>query len=128
MTRLQRLIALLLPLLMLICCGGPSDGPGSSGETPAVTNTLDWTAETERGVYGYLIYRSESRDGPFVRINETIVRVPDDEAERHEYTWVDYDVEPGKLYHYYLDAVSTKGIKQRFSGILSRETPRKGDG
>ena len=128
MKRLERLLAPVLLLLFLASCGGPGDPPGTSAEIPGVTNTLNWTAETERGVYGYLVYRAENRDGPFLRVNEAIVRVPDDELERHEYTWVDSDVEPGKIYHYYLDAVSAQGVKQRFSGILSRETPRKGDG
>lgn len=124
MNGLDRLLGLLLFLVIATSCGGPSGPPATS--TPS--NTLEWTAETERGVYGYLIYRSENRDGPFTRINTTIVRVPDDREQRHAYTWVDSDVEPGTLYYYYLDAVSMQGVKQRFTGVLSRETPRKGNG
>ena len=127
MSGTARAFGLLVLTVLAPSCGTP-DGPTVPGEASGVANTLSWTAESEQGVYGYLVYRAEERDGPFLRVNETIVRVPADEAERHEYTWVDSDVEPGKVYHYYLDAVSTEGVKQRFSGILSRETPRKADG
>jgi hypothetical protein len=85
------------------------------------TATLKWRAASEIGVYGYLIYRAEDRAGPFQRVNETIVRVPADGASEHSYTYTDDDVVPGQTYFYYLDAVSTQGVKQRFSGILSKE-------
>ena len=89
-------------------------------------NTLSWTAATEIGIYGYLIYRSGDRAGPYLRVNPEIVHVPDDGAEQHSYTWVDKDVEPGKTYYYYLDVVTVGGIKNRFSGIISRTTPEAG--
>lgn len=86
-------------------------------------NTLSWTAATEAGVYGYLVYRSEDRAGPYLRVNPEIVHVPEDGAEQHSYTWVDENVEPGRTYYYYLDVVTVGGIKNRFSGIISRTTP-----
>ena len=90
-----------------------------SGE-PA-SSTLKWRAASEAGIYGYLIYRAEDRVGPFQRVNQAIVRVPADGAEEHRYAYVDDDLVPGQTYYYYLDAVSTGGVKQRFSGILSKE-------
>jgi hypothetical protein len=82
---------------------------------------LHWQSQREQGVYGYLIYRAESRSGPFVRINRETVRVPDDGQPAHPYRYVDRAVEPGKTYFYYVDTVSLGGKKQGFSGVLSRQ-------
>lgn len=107
-----------LTLLLAVSLGCP----GNDGDHTA-RNTLNWQAATEEGLFGYLVYRSENRDGPFRRTNEQIIRVPADRLDQHDYSWVDGDVESGKTYYYYLDAVSVTGIKQRFSGIIDRTTP-----
>jgi len=89
--------------------------------------TLKWQAKQESQVYGYLIYRAEKREGPFLRINQAIVhaRAADDESVQ-SYVYVDRDVEPGKTYYYYLDTVGNDGKKARFSGVISKTvSPRR---
>lgn len=103
--------------LTLAGCGG------GAGDADAPRNTLNWQAATEQGVFGYLVYRSENREGPFRRINDRIVRVPVDVLDRHAYSFVDDNVESGKTYYYYLDVVLVTGVKQRFSGIIDKTTP-----
>jgi hypothetical protein len=111
--------------LLCVAFAAATIGCGEGEAPPAATpgNTLSWTAGEERGVHGYLIYRALDRSGPFRRINDAIVRVPNDGVDPHRYTYVDEQVEPGVTYYYYLDVVSEAGIKQRFSGIISRTTP-----
>ncbi len=121
MNRVRHLTWVSIPALCLLAfaCGG---GDVGESEGPQVSNTLNWSAATEKGVYGYLIYRSENRAGPFRRINAEIVRVPVDGAESHGYTYDDGDVLPGRTYHYYLDVVAETGVKQRFSGVVTKTT------
>jgi hypothetical protein len=120
------MLALAVALTATLACEpAPEPLPGASGDATAKdgpTNTLKWTAATEQGVYGYLVYRSTEREGPFLRQNERIVRVPADGAATHGYEWADRNVEPGRTYYYYLVVVSEAGIKQRFSGIIARTT------
>ena len=96
--------------------------PTAEPERPRVT--LRWKAREQGMTYGYVVYRSERRAGPFVRRNEAIVRVPDAAAGVHDYVWVDEAVTPGATYFYYIDAVSTGGVKERLSGVVEkRVTP-----
>jgi len=124
--RLARVGALLL--VLLAGCSGHTGAPGDGApgeEQPR--NALTWTAGNEGGAFGYLVYRSDRREGPYRRVNERIVRVPWDGAAEHRYRWVDQRVEPGRTYYYYLDVVSENGIKQRFSGVISRTPPDADD-
>lgn len=82
--------------------------------------TLRWKAADANGNYGYLVYRSASRLGPYVRINAEIVMTPKDGAKEHEYVFEDLKVEPGATYYYYLDTIDTAGVKKRFSGVLPK--------
>ena len=92
--------------------------PTVEPERPRVT--LRWKAREQGMTYGYLVYRSERRAGPFVRRSEAIVRVPDTAAGVHDYVWVDEAVKPGVTYFYYIDAVSTGGVKERLSGVVEK--------
>ena len=83
---------------------------------------LEWSAAREDGVYGYLIYRAERREGPFRRLNLDIVHArPDGPGGVSSYRYVDADVEPGRTYYYYLDTLTMSGLKQRLSGVISRQ-------
>jgi fibronectin type 3 domain-containing protein len=97
----------------------PSPTP-AAGSLPEVV--LQWTARSEEGVYGYLVYRSHRREGPYRRINPEIIHA------RHapppatsSYRFVDAEVESGRTYYYYLDTVSNGGLKQRLSGVITKE-------
>ena len=100
----------------------PTAVPATSG--PSIT--LTWSARNQSSLYGYLIYRAERRQGPFLRVNDDIVRVDekatDETASR--YRWVDTTVAPGVTYYYYLDTVSLQGRKSRFSGVLKKTAPQ----
>lgn len=93
--------------------------------SPAESITLKWTARNENSVYGYLIYRADRRQGPFMRINTEIVHVEkpaiDDASSSYEY--VDATVIPGSTYFYYLDTISKGGLKTRFSGVIKKTAP-----
>lgn len=92
----------------------------------AASTTLSWKVAEEAKVYGYIVYRSDHRDGPFQRLNRQIVRVKDaerDDAGQSRYRYVDAQVESGKTYYYFIDAISVQGRKQRLSGVKSRTIP-----
>ena len=118
----QRHASLLAAVAFALCfasCSTPESGDAIDA-SPPLSNTLNWTARPERGIYGYLVYRSDDRAGPFRRIDASVVRVPADGLDKHSYTFSDEDVTAGVTYYYYLDVVSDAGLKQRFSGIISR--------
>lgn len=95
------------------------------GATPG--NTLTWKVTDEKGVFGYIVYRSEQRSGPFLRISREIVRkndVPVSDATAGRYRFEDKDVEPGRSYHYFIDVISVHGLKQRLTGVQTRRVDK----
>ena len=95
------------------------------------TPVLHWTSKDEKGVYGYIIYRSASADGPFLRVNKRIVpavrpkpsvsgeaaKLPAD--SRYEYE--DSSANPAKTYYYSIDAVSRTGLSKQLTRPSRRE-------
>jgi hypothetical protein len=93
---------------------------GRPGERRA---RLTWEAHQEKDAYGYLVYRSATREGPFRRINPEILRVSTG-PEPHVYTYVDEQVEPGHTYYYYLETMGRGGTKARLSGVMAKVIPK----
>lgn len=66
---------------------------------------IEWETETEIDTAGFNIYRSETEDGEYVRINEQIIPSQSDAVAGAAYLYVDSDVEPGKTYYYRLEDI-----------------------
>ena len=115
-------------VLGLIASDAAPAGPVSAALPPmgalvegAAPVRLSWKARNEDGLYGYLVYRADRPAGPFRRDGRSIIRtveVPDGVVAEHEF--LDSDVEVGRTYYYYLDALERSGRKRRLSGILAR--------
>ena len=92
---------------------------GRPGERRA---RLVWNATQEDQTYGYLVYRAERREGPFLRANAQVVPVGTGPAPG-AYAYEDATVEPGRSYFYYLESVSKGGTKTRLSGVVTKIIP-----
>lgn len=64
-------------------------------------------------IMGYNVYRSETKDGEYARLNTSVIR-PED-AEQNA-TYLDTTVEPGKTYYYSYTAVMTDFSESHASG------------
>jgi hypothetical protein len=123
--------AVSLMAAVLLAAGlAPPLPAGDAAPRPAPTATaaasaevvLEWSARNEEGVYGYLVYRSLRREGPYRRINADIIHARHVPAPAiSSYRFVDREVETGRTYYYYLDSVSQSGLKQRLSGVIEKE-------
>lgn len=91
----------------------PADPAPTAAAKPIV---LRWQARQQRDVYGYIVYRATRREGPYLRASADIVP----KRLNGSYVWRDRGLEPGVTYFYYVDAVSTGGLKTRFSGVLQK--------
>jgi len=78
--------------------------------TPAPgTVLLEWTTESEVNLAGFNIYRSESPDGPYVKLNETLIPASPDPVTGGSYSYTDSGAEPGVTYYYKLEDVELDG-------------------
>lgn len=110
----------------------PAEPEGEeSVERPA--NHLRWTTATEHENFGYDVYRAESEDGPFERINKDPILGAGTTDEPTSYEFVDSDIDPYQTYWYYLESISMTGVKERFTPIfrkkakLSRDETEEGE-
>lgn len=76
-------------------------------------NKIFWEAESQQGNLGWNIYRTETKDGEPVKINGELIKGAGTTSNPIKYSFIDKDVEKGKVYYYYLEDISFSGEKQR---------------
>ena len=89
----------------------PLAGTGVSGTGHSVT--LSWKASTTQ-VSGYNVYRATNSNGPFSKLNSTLITSTN---------YVDTVVVSGSTYYYYVTAVDSKGIESSPSNHVSATVP-----
>lgn len=105
-SRLMRSLILVAALFSL----PPLAEAQQSAPTPVVgTVIVEWTTESEVNLAGFNIYRSENRDGPYVKLNDTLIPASPDPVTGGSYTYTDSTAEPGVIYYYQLEDVELDG-------------------
>lgn len=87
---------------------------------PQQAITVEWTTESEMNTAGFLLYRSESPDGPFERITAELIPASPDPVLGGHYVYTDTDVLPGRVYFYQLEDVEFDGTGTRHGPIEAR--------
>jgi hypothetical protein len=70
---------------------------------------VDWETASELDTAGFNLYRSEQAEGPFERINPSLIPASPDPLVGGEYSYTDREVEVGRVYYYRLEEVETSG-------------------
>ena len=96
----------------------PSPSPTGSPSPAPLANTLKWSTASEVDNFGYDVYRSEKEDGPFVRINAKPIPGAGTLDEPRFYQYVDADIDPTKGYYYYVESISLKGVREKFTPVI----------
>ncbi len=84
--------------------------------------TLQWKTASEIDNAGFNIYRAESPEGDYVKINDTLIIGQGSSMQGTIYEFVDRNVQNRKTYYYKLQDVDVEG-KSTFNGPVST-TPR----
>lgn len=78
--------------------------------TPAVSVVLvEWTTESEVDMAGFNLYRSDSPDGPYVKVNTAFIPGASDPLLGGKYAYTDTNVVAGQTYYYKLEDVELDG-------------------
>lgn len=103
--------------VLLFSCSIMQEKAGSKNETSKMMGeiVLHWISEPERGYYGFNVYRGESRDGKYIKINKDIIHAAEATGTSQEYVYVDQPLEIGKVYYYYIESVSFAGAKEEIT-------------
>ena len=75
---------------------------------------VEWETATELNTAGFHLYRSQSPDDDFIRINESLIPSEGDASSGASYTFTDKQVTPGELYYYVLEEVEYDASTNRY--------------
>lgn len=99
------------------------EAPAEAAEQEVFQNTIRWSTASEIDNFGYDVWRSESADGPFERLNPEIIEGAGTSDEPTHYSYIDATIDPYTTYFYYVEAVSMAGVRERFTPI-GRAAPK----
>ena len=102
--------------------GSPPTAVGLTGfdATPTEGSILvTWETAMEINNVGFNLYRGETFDGPYIKLNESLIPSQSPgSSDGAEYVWLDEAVEAGVTYYYKLEDVEVGG-KSTFHGPIS---------
>jgi RHS repeat-associated protein len=81
-----------------------------------------WSTETEISNAGFNLYRSESENGEFKKLNATIIPAEGSSVRGASYTFTDTDVQNRKSYYYRLEDIDLDGTSTMHGPVSA--TPR----
>ena len=70
---------------------------------------VEWTTESEVDLAGFNLYRSNSPDGPYVKVNTALIPGASDSLLGGQYAYTDTNVVAGRTYYYKLEDVELDG-------------------
>ena len=76
---------------------------------------IEWTTASELDNAGFNILRSQSKEGPYVKVNPALITGAGTTSERHAYIYRDSGVQPNIVYFYQIEDVSFSGVRQRLA-------------
>ncbi len=79
---------------------------------------LNWTTASEINTAGFNIYRSDSKDGPWTRINPQIIPSASEKVMGGKYRYEDTTTQSGKTYYYQLEDVEFNGTKVTHNPVV----------
>jgi hypothetical protein len=104
-----------------------ADDPATGDEAEPIKNTLRWTTASEVDNFGFDIYRGTAEEGPFERITERPIPGAGTVDEPTDYVYDDLAIDEGVAYYYYVESISTDGVRERFSPVFRAPPKHRGE-
>jgi hypothetical protein len=70
---------------------------------------IQWSTESEIENAGFNLYRSESENGEYTKINSTLIAAEGNSIQGASYQFIDYGLRNGKTYYYKLEDIDLNG-------------------
>ena len=87
--------------------------------------TLHWGTITEINNLGFNIYRSDTQDGKYTKVNARLIQGVGTDATPRDYSFTDENVKLGQTYYYYIEDVDFTG-KTNKSDIIEVTVGKQG--
>ncbi len=107
-------------VLLMGCISGLMTGcaiePKESSDR--LINLISWSTASESDNFGFDVYRSETEQGPFDRISTEPLEGGGTTDLPRNYRFVDETIVSGQEYFYYVESISLRGQRQRFTPLM----------
>jgi len=105
-------------------------------QQPVVTRVpaaviVEWTTESEVNHAGFNLYRSENPEGPYIKLNDTLIPASPDPIAGGSYVYTDTTVAAGSTYYYKLEDVELEGgttMHGPIEAVAEADVGRQGTG
>lgn len=104
---------------------------GACGDQSAVpkdqrlANTPRWTTASEVDNFGYEVFRGDSEQGPFAKLNAAPLLGAGTTDETKKYEFRDDTIDPCKDYWYYVESIATNGDREKFTPVFKAAAKRR---
>jgi hypothetical protein len=104
---------------------------GACGDQSAVAkearlaNTPRWTTASEVENFGYDVFRGDAEEGPFTKLTESPLAGAGTTDETKKYEFRDDTIDPCKDYWYYVESISTTGVREKFTPVFKAPAKRR---
>jgi hypothetical protein len=105
----------------------PEGDCGDQSSLPAeerIANTPKWSLASEQDNFGFDVYRGDSEDGEFVKLNKDPILGAGTTDETQKYSWRDDSIDPCKDYWYYVESISTSGKHEKMTPTFKAAAKR----
>ena len=75
--------------------------------------TIKWSTETEIDNLGFNIYRRETKEGEYIKVNSKLIQSAVTDSFPHDYSYTDDNLKFGQTYYYYIEDVDFSGKKDK---------------
>ncbi|TDR44890.1 hypothetical protein DFR29_10571 [Tahibacter aquaticus] len=114
MNHLFRHLLLLSSLAMASTAQAECKPPASADGKPP-QHRVHWTTRSEIQSASFDVFRGDSADGEFRKINPQPIPAAKNSIRPREYAYEDTAIDPCKAYFYYVEAVSLTGYRVKLS-------------
>jgi hypothetical protein len=90
-----------------------SDSPAD--EDIGISNRIKWVTASELNNFGFDVFRGDSEEGAFVRVNENTIPGAGSSDTPNQYEFVDDTIAAETVYWYYVESISMSGVREKFT-------------
>jgi hypothetical protein len=107
---------------------GECGDQGKLAPEQRVANTARWTTASEQDNFGFDVYRSDTEKGEFKKLTKDPIVGAGTSDETHKYEYRDDSIDPCKEYWYYVEGISTSGMREKFTPTFRAPPKRRAVG
>lgn len=106
-----------------------ADGCGDQSALPEAErlgHQLKWSSRSELQSSHYDVYRADSPDGEFAKVNAEPIEAAGISAVPRHYEYTDRGIDPCRTYYYFIEAVSARdGYRVKLTPVIEAKPKRE---